>query len=71
MRGIPPLPPLPILPWHLHDAAQSGFTLDYQTIRALLPAAFAIAMLGAIESLMAAVVADGMSGTAARSRTPS
>ena len=32
-------------------------------IRDLLPAAFAIAMLGAIESLMSATVADGMSGT--------
>ena len=29
----------------------------------VLPSAFAIAMLGAIESLMAAVVADGMSGS--------
>ena len=56
--GIPPLPPIPIVPWHL-----SGLTLDYHTIRELLPSAFAIAMLGAIESLMAAVVADGMSGT--------
>lgn len=53
--GIPPLPPLPIVPW------ESG--IDYRMIRDLLPSAFAIAMLGAIESLMAAVVADGMSGT--------
>jgi SulP family sulfate permease len=57
-HGIPPLPPIPILPWKL-----SGLTLDYHTIRELLPSAFAIAMLGAIESLMAAVIADGMSGT--------
>jgi SulP family sulfate permease len=49
-HGIPPLPPIPIVPWSL-----GGLTL--------LPSAFAIAMLGAIESLMAAVVADGMSGT--------
>jgi SulP family sulfate permease len=55
--GIPPLPPLPIVPWE----AAGG--IDYHTIRELLPSAFAIAMLGAIESLMAAVVADGMSGT--------
>jgi SulP family sulfate permease len=59
VRGIPPLPPLPIVPWH----EGGGFALDYHMIRALLPSAFAIAMLGAIESLMAAVVADGMSGT--------
>jgi SulP family sulfate permease len=57
-HGIPPLPPIPIVPWNL-----SGLTLDYHTIRELLPSAFAIAMLGAIESLMAAVVADGMSRT--------
>jgi SulP family sulfate permease len=31
-------------------------------IRALLPSAFAIAMLGAMESLLSAVVADGMTG---------
>ena len=55
--GIPPLPPLPIVPWE----AAGG--IDYHMLRELLPAAFAIAMLGAIESLMAAVVADGMSGT--------
>jgi SulP family sulfate permease len=57
-HGIPPLPPIPIVPWSL-----GGLTLDYHTIRELLPSAFAIAMLGAIESLMAAVIADGMSGT--------
>jgi len=63
-HGIPPLPPLPVIPWHevspLHDGA---FVLDYHTIRELVPSAFAIAMLGAIESLMSAVVADGMAGT--------
>jgi SulP family sulfate permease len=65
VRGIPPLPPLPILPWHLHDRLHHvpDFVLDYETIKALVPAAFAIAMLGAIESLMAATVADGMSGS--------
>ncbi len=59
VRGIPPLPPMPMVPWH----ASEGPGLDYHMIRELLPSAFAIAMLGAIESLMAAVVADGMSGT--------
>jgi SulP family sulfate permease len=58
MHGIPPLPPLPVVPWRV-----SGLELDYHTIRELLPSAFAIAMLGAIESLMAAVVADGMGGS--------
>ncbi|HET9627316.1 MAG TPA: C4-dicarboxylic acid transporter DauA [Kofleriaceae bacterium] len=58
MRGIPPLPPIPMLPWH-----EGSFHLDYHTVRELLPSAFAIAILGAIESLMSAVIADGMSGT--------
>ncbi|HET7504816.1 MAG TPA: C4-dicarboxylic acid transporter DauA [Kofleriaceae bacterium] len=57
-HGIPPLPPIPIVPWRF-----GGLSIDYHTIRELLPSAFAIAMLGAIESLMAAVVSDGMSGT--------
>ncbi|MBL0215516.1 MAG: C4-dicarboxylic acid transporter DauA [Myxococcales bacterium] len=60
VRGIPPLPPLPVLPWHLESA---GSTLGFQMIRDLMPAAFAIAMLGAIESLMSATASDGMSGT--------
>jgi len=58
--GIPPLPPLPVLPW---AEGAHPLTFDYATIRELLPSAFAIATLGAIESLMAAVVADGMSGS--------
>ena len=62
-HGIPPLPPLPVLPWNITDAKHAAFSLDYHTIRALMPSAFAIAMLGAIESLMSAVVVDGMSGT--------
>jgi SulP family sulfate permease len=60
VAGIPPLPPLPVVPWHMESAGQQ---LSWQMIRDLLPAAFAIAMLGAIESLMSATVADGMSGT--------
>jgi SulP family sulfate permease len=62
-HGIPPLPPLPVLPWQVADPGHAGFSLDMQVIRELLPSAFAIAMLGAIESLMSAVVADGMVGT--------
>ena len=63
VRGIPPLPPLPVWPWNLGDATGAPFTVDYALIRALLPSAFAIAMLGAIESLMSATIADGMAGT--------
>lgn len=37
--------------------------LSFDTIKLLLPSAFTIAMLGSIESLLSAVVADGMTGT--------
>jgi SulP family sulfate permease len=64
LAGIPPLPPHPIVPWAATDAGHpDGLAFDWHTLRELLPSAFAIAMLGAIESLLAAVVADGMSGT--------
>ncbi len=53
--GIPALLPAPALPW--------GDGLSFAQVRALLPAAFAIALLGAIESLLSAVIADGMTGT--------
>jgi sulfate permease, SulP family len=61
--GIPPLPPLPGLPWALGGAGGAPFELSFSTIGALLPSAFAIALLGAIESLVSAVVADGIKGT--------
>lgn len=37
--------------------------VDYATVKALIQPAFAIALLGAIESLLSAVVADGMIGS--------
>ncbi|MFD0676687.1 MULTISPECIES: SulP family inorganic anion transporter [unclassified Paenibacillus] len=37
--------------------------ISFDTIKELLPPAFIIAMLGGIESLLSAVVADGMSGS--------
>jgi len=63
IRGIPPLPPMPVWPWELGGGEGRDFVLSFALIRELMPAAFAIAMLGAIESLMAAVIADGMTGT--------
>lgn len=62
-HGIPQTPPLPILPWHAAGAGGKPFHLDFNMFQALLPGAFAIAMLGAIESLLSAVVADGMART--------
>ena len=58
--GIPRTPPLPVLPWNLPDAHGQPIGLSLTLVRALAPSAFAIAMLGAIESLLSAVVADGM-----------
>lgn len=59
-NGIPPLLPQLVLPWNLPG---STFTLSWDSLQALLPAAFSMAMLGAIESLLCAVVLDGMTGT--------
>jgi len=60
--GIPQLPPLPALPWRLPGADGAPLGLSLETLRALVPPAFAIGILGAIESLLSAVVADGMTG---------
>jgi len=50
--GIPPVLPQLIFP-----------AVRFDRLIALLPSAFTIAMLGAIESLLSAAVADGMAGT--------
>jgi SulP family sulfate permease len=60
--GIPRLPPVPLLPWTLPGPGGAPLGLSFDLVRALVPSAFAIAMLGAIESLLSAVVADGMTG---------
>src|SRR5262249_44866222 len=61
--GIPALPPMPVVPWHMAGPTGAPPGLSFAVVPKLLPAAFALAMLGAIESLLAAVVSDGMSGT--------
>ncbi|WP_213994177.1 C4-dicarboxylic acid transporter DauA [Sodalis sp. dw_96] len=61
-QGIPPILPQWILPWNLPDAHGQPMAFNWHTISALLPAAFSMAMLGAIESLLCAVVLDGMTG---------
>ncbi len=61
--GIPQAAPAFILPWN--EAGPEGgpsLPLTFALVRDLLPYAFAIAMLGGIESLLSAVVSDGMSG---------
>ena len=54
--GIPSVLPLPTLP-----------AVSFEKIQAVLPDAIAFALLGAIESLLSAVVADGMTGRRHRS----
>lgn len=46
-----------------------GFTLSMDTINQLLPSAFTIAVLGAIESLLSATVADGVTGSRTSTNT--
>ena len=46
-----------------------GFELNMATINMLLPSAFTIAILGAIESLLSATVADGVTGSRTDSNT--
>ena len=46
-----------------------GFSITPATINLLLPSAFTIAVLGAIESLLSATVADGVTGSHTNSNT--
>lgn len=46
-----------------------GFDLNMATINMLLPSAFTIAVLGAIESLLSATVADGVTGSHTKTNT--
>ena len=61
--GIPRTPPALHLPWLLPGPDGQPIALGLDLLRSLLGPALAIAMLGAIESLLCAVVADGMAGT--------
>jgi len=63
IAGIPQLPPLPLLPWTMPGPGGAPFHPSLENIRSVFSSAFAIAMLGAIESLLSAVVADGMART--------
>jgi SulP family sulfate permease len=57
--GLPDL----TLPWAWPGPDGQPHQLDLQMVRDLLGPAFAIALLAAIESLLCAVVADGLTGT--------
>jgi len=61
--GIPPIAPTLAAPWSLPGPDGQPLTVDFQLIQALIGPALAIAMLGAIESLLCSVVADGMTRT--------
>lgn len=60
--GIPRLPPHLAWPWSWPGGDGEPLVLSLALLRELAPAAFAIALLGAIESLLSAVVADGLTG---------
>jgi sulfate permease, SulP family len=61
--GIPGDLPNVDWPWNRAGPKDTAFVMSWQLVVDLLPSAFAIAMLGAIESLLCAVVLDGMSQT--------
>ncbi len=57
-HGIPQMLPHLSWPWALPGPNGEAFVLSWQSVRDLIPAAFSIAVLGAIESLLCAVVLD-------------
>jgi SulP family sulfate permease len=57
-RGIPPIPLQFVLPWSGLSLEEINMELFYK----LLPHSVAIAILGALESLLCAVISDGMTG---------
>jgi len=61
--GIPPIAPQFVWPWQQPDSTGQPVGLSLQMLSTLFGAATAIALLGAIESLLCAVVADSMAGT--------
>lgn len=57
-NGIPPIPLQWTLPWSGYSLEEINLDLFYK----LLPHSVAIAILGALESLLCAVISDGMTG---------
>lgn len=62
LAGIPDMLPSFLLPWQLPGPDGQSLVFSSQLVTDLLAAAFAMAMLGAIESLLCAVVLDNMTG---------
>ncbi len=61
--GIPRALPTFAAPWTVAGPDGRSIGLSLEMLRELASPAFAIAVLGAIESLLSAVVADGLAGT--------
>ncbi len=61
-HGIPPSLPDFQWPWQLPGADGAPIGLSFDLVSELLPSAITIAVLGSLESLLCAVIADGMSG---------
>lgn len=60
--GIPPVAPAFAPPWKLIESGGTSVGISFGLLQTLFGAAFTIAILGALESLLCAVVADGMTG---------
>ncbi|MEJ2141053.1 MAG: C4-dicarboxylic acid transporter DauA [Gammaproteobacteria bacterium] len=60
--GIPPILPEFIFPWNQTGTQGKPLGISFELVRELFGPAVTIAVLGALESLLCAVVADGMSG---------
>lgn len=61
-NGIPPVLPTFEWPWNLPNAEGKPIGISFNLINTLISSAITIAVLGALESLLCAVIADGMSG---------
>jgi len=59
-HGIPPNPPAFNPPWKAQMTPETAFEPTWEIIYDLIPSAIRIALLGSIESLLSAVIADGM-----------
>ena len=62
-HGIPSVLPSFVWPWELPNKSGQAIGISFELVRILLSSAFAIAALGALESLLCATVADGMAGS--------